>query len=68
MAGWNTVVQAETLSVALGRPDLAIDHLHAERCIIHCRRHAGAFSIEFYDPVIIGRWPAFKRQNAAAGN
>jgi thiosulfate/3-mercaptopyruvate sulfurtransferase len=24
MAGWNTVVQAETLSVALGRPDLAI--------------------------------------------
>lgn len=24
MAGWNTVVQAETLAVALGRPDLAI--------------------------------------------
>ena len=24
MAGWNTLVQAETLSVALGRPDLAI--------------------------------------------
>lgn len=24
MAGWNTVVQAETLTVALGRPDLAI--------------------------------------------
>ena len=24
MAGWNTLVQAETLSIALGRPDLAI--------------------------------------------
>ena len=24
MAGWNTLVQAETLSIALGRPDLAL--------------------------------------------
>ena len=24
MAGWNTLVQAETLSIALGRPDLKV--------------------------------------------
>ena len=24
MTGWNTLVQAETLAIALGRPDLAI--------------------------------------------
>ena len=53
MAGWNTLVQAETLAIALGRPDVALvdcrftltspgagesAYLHSAICRARCTR------------------------------